>query len=109
MTVRPVSGNALLLLALGFCVWASALVILYALHSIGCSFAWTTAALRLGLGAVLLLHLALIGIAWRRNLGDRVSGETAAFLHQLTLWTLISAFATIILTLGPVLLLTPCT
>ena len=39
---------------------------------------------------------------------DPGSGETGAFLHEVVIWTLIAAFATIVLALGPPLLLTTC-
>jgi len=101
----------LLLLILGFCVWASALVLVYFLHTLGCSFGWTVVALRGALATVLLLHLGLIGVAWHRcaeRRADPAAGATDAFIVWVTLWTLISAFVTIIVTLGPALVLTTC-
>ena len=108
---HSVPRGQLLLLVLGFCAWASALVLLYFLHTLGCSFGWAVVALRAGLAAVLLFHLGLIGVAWRRCAirgTDPAFGATGAFLHWVTLWTLISAFVTIIVTLGPALVLTTC-
>ena len=40
MRARAVPTSQLLLVALGFCVWCSALVFSYALNSVGCAFAW---------------------------------------------------------------------
>ena len=38
----------------------------------------------------------------------RAQGETGEFLHQVILWSLPKAFITVVLTLGPVLLLSTC-
>ena len=46
---RPVPSRQLWWLAAGFTVWCSALVVLYAMHAIGCAFAWPTGTLRLWL------------------------------------------------------------
>jgi hypothetical protein len=99
------------LLALGYGIWCSALVVLYAVHALGCAFAWPTGALRLGLGAVLLVHLAVLGWLWREYASagpDAAIGPTGAFLRWIVLWTLATAFVTTILTLGPPLLLATC-
>jgi hypothetical protein len=111
MGARPVPLGQLLLLALGFGIWCSALVIMYALHSVGCAFGWSTGALRLGLAVVLLAHLAAIAWWWRiyaRTGPDPAFGPTGTFLHWVVLWTLIAAFAAAVFTLGPTLLLTTC-
>jgi hypothetical protein len=100
-----------LLLAAGFAVWCSALVVLYAVHAIGCAFAWSAGPLRLGLVLVLLLHLAVIGWMWRRLDGvdpDLGFGGTGTFFRTTVTWTVVAAFVTTILTLGPALLLTAC-
>lgn len=111
MGARPVPPRQLWLLALGFGVWCSALVFMYALHAFGCAFAWPTGALRLSLGVALLIHLAVIGWAWRdraRTTPDPAFGSTGSFLHWVVVGTLITAFVAVILTLGPALLLTTC-
>ncbi|MGB8434210.1 MAG: hypothetical protein WCE38_08125 [Burkholderiales bacterium] len=98
-------------LAAGFGVWCSALVILYALHAIGCAFAWPVGPLRLGLVLVLLAHLIVIGWMWRamaRTGPDPDSGELGTFLQTVIVWTLIVAFVATILTLGPPLLVSVC-
>lgn len=108
---RPVPPRRLWWLAAGFAVWCSALVALYALHAIGCAFAWTTGSLRLGLAAVLLAHLIVMGWMWRdiaRVGPDPVFGPTGTFLHQAIIWTLIAALVATALTLGPPLLLATC-
>ena len=108
---RPVPASQLWLLALGFCLWGGALVIVYLLHSVGCAFAWSTAALRLSLGLAVLVPLAVIGWLWRnyaRTAPDPALGPTGSFLHWVILWTLVGAFVAIVFTLGPALLLTTC-
>lgn len=106
---RDAAGGQLLLLLIGPCMWLGALVLIYALHAIGCSFGWETVALRAALAAVFLLHLVLIGVLWRRSArAEPAAGETGSFLQWVTLWTLVSAFVTGIVTLGPTLLLTTC-
>src|SRR5262245_45642655 len=92
VTTRPVPPRQLMLLALGFGVWCSALVILYAYHALGCAFAWPAGALRLGMGLILLAHLALIGLLWRsyaKSSPDPALGPTGSFLHWVVVWTLI--------------------
>jgi hypothetical protein len=98
-------------LVAGFGVWCSALVVLYALHAIGCAFAWSAGPLRLGLAVVLLGHLVVIGWMWRDLAAanpDPGFGQTGTFLHTVVIWTVIAAFAATVLTLGPSLLLTIC-
>jgi hypothetical protein len=99
------------LLALGFLVWAAALVIVYVLHSTGCAFGWPRDALRLGLGLAIFIPLILIAWLWRtyaRTTPDPALGAIGSFLHWVILWTLAAAFVTIVFTLGPALLLTTC-
>lgn len=97
-------------LAGGFGVWCSALVMLYALHAIGCTFAWQSNTLRLSLVAVFLTHLVVIGWMWGHFLfnTDQEPGPTSNFLHSAILWTVITAFAATVLTLGLPLLLNTC-
>lgn len=112
MSDRPVSPRQLWWLAAGFGVWCSALVALYALHGIGCAFAWSASSLRLGLAVVLLAHLIILGWMWRditRVGPDPGFGRTGAFLHLAISWTLIAALVATALTLGPPLLLAACT
>jgi hypothetical protein len=112
ISARHVPAHQPWLLALGFCVWCSALVAVYVLHTAGCTFAWSTDTLRLSLGSAILVHLALIGWLWRyyvKNGPDPALGQTASFLHWVIVWTLVAAFVTTVFTLGPALLLTTCT
>lgn len=99
-------------LAAGFGVWCSALVALYALHAIGCTFAWPSNTLRLGLVVVLLVHLVVIGWMWGHLLvkpePERELGPTGNFLRSAAVWTVISAFVATVVTLGPPLLLNTC-
>jgi hypothetical protein len=111
VSTRPVPPGQLWWLAAGFAVWCSALVVLYAVHGIGCAFAWSAGPLRLGLAVVLLAHLAVIGWMWRGFDGADPGldfGRTGVFLHKAAAWIVAAAFVTTILTLGPALLLTVC-
>jgi hypothetical protein len=91
-------------------VWCVALVALYALHAIGCVFAWPTGPLRVALLLVLLANLVVIGWMWRaaRAAPDPAYGQPGTFLQAVVLWTMITAFVATVLTLGPPLLLVTC-
>lgn len=111
MNTHPVPPRQLWLLALGFGVWCIALVVIYALHAVGCAFAWSTGALRISIGLALLAHLAVIGWLWRdyaKTGPDPAFGPTGSFLRWVVVWTLISAFVATVFTLGPTLLLATC-
>jgi hypothetical protein len=108
VSARPVPPAQLWWLGGGFALWGSALAMLYAVHAVGCVFAWPSVRLRLCLALLLLAHLAAIGWLWRgiAQAGPgRDFGRTGVFLHKLILWTVIAAFATTILTLGPPLMM----
>jgi len=111
VSALPVPPPRLWGLVAGFGVWCSALVVLYAVHAIGCAFAWSAGPLRLGLAVVLLAHLIVIGWMWRELAAaspDPSFGHTGTFLHTMVIWTVIAAFVATVLTLGPSLLLTIC-
>ena len=111
MSERAIPARRLWWLAAGFAVWCSALVVLYALHAIGCAFAWSSGSLRLGLAMVLFAHLIVIGWMWRditRAGTDPDFGPTDSFLHGAVIWTLIAALVATAITLGPPLLLATC-
>ena len=111
MRARAVPASQLCLVALGFCVWCSALVFSYALHSVGCAFAWPEDKLRLIIGLTIIVHLAVIGWLWRvgsKATLDPTLGESGSFFHWVIVCTLISAFVTIVFTLGSAMLLTIC-
>jgi hypothetical protein len=111
VSASPVPPRRLWWLAAGFVVWCSALVFVYAIHAIGCAFAWSAGPLRLVLALVILAHLIAIGWMWRDLAGASAaprSSETGAFLRTVAIWTLIAALAAIVLTLAPVLLLKTC-
>jgi hypothetical protein len=108
---RAIPARRLWWLAAGFAVWCSALVALYALHAIGCAFAWSPGSLRLALAVVLLAHLIVIGGMWggiARAGTDPDFGPTDSFLHSAVTWTLIAALVATAITLGPPLLLATC-
>jgi hypothetical protein len=111
VSANPVPPRRLWWLAAGFVVWCSALVFVYAIHAIGCAFAWPSGALRLALALVILAHLIAICWMWRDLASAGAApraGETGAFLRTVGIWTLIAALAAIVLTLAPVLLLKTC-
>jgi hypothetical protein len=111
MNTRVVPPSRLWLLALGYGIWCSALVMLYALHALGCAFAWPTAALRIGLAVVLIAHLVAIGVPWRSyatRSAEAAYGATGSFFHKVALWTLVTAFVATLLMFGPMLLLVTC-
>ena len=105
-----VPPSRLWLLALGYGIWCSALVLLYACTR------W--AVLSRGRGrrcapcaVVLLVHLVALGWLWRdiaRAGADFGSGPTGALLHWAVVATLITALVATVITLGPPLLLTAC-
>ena len=111
MIGRPIAHRRLWWLGAGFAVWCSALVVLYAMHSIGCIFGWATGWLRLGLVFVFIAHLIVIGWMWRKfviaGAGPDL-GQSGAFLHTVVIWTLMAAWVATALTFGPPLLLTTC-
>jgi hypothetical protein len=111
VTLQRVPPSRLWLLALGYGIWCSALVLLYALHALGCAFAWPGAALRAVLALVLLAHLVALGWLWRshvRRSADVCGGATVSFFQDVALWTLATAFVATVLTLGPSLMLATC-
>jgi hypothetical protein len=63
------------------------------------------------LAVALVLHLALAAWLWRAQstTGPEASGsETGRFMHRVIAWTLVAALVTLVLTLGPALLLETC-
>ena len=108
MSTSPVAPGRLWWLAAGFAVWCSALVVLYAVHAIGCAFAWSAGSLRLTLAVLFVAHLAAIGWMWRRLGPGPGSGPTGMFLHTTVVLTLIAAVVTVVFTLGATLVLAVC-
>jgi hypothetical protein len=111
VNVRVVPPGRLWLLALGYGIWCSALVMLYALHALGCAFAWPSTTLRAVLALVFLAHLVAIGVLWRayaHGQADAAYGAAGRFFHEVALWTLATAFAATVITLGPTLFLATC-
>jgi membrane protein YdbS with pleckstrin-like domain len=111
MSGRAVPPRRLWWLAAGFGVWCSALVFLYALHAIGCVFAWSAGALRLTLVIVFVAHLLVIGWMWRNATiasPDPIYGKTGSFMHTAIVWTAIAAFIATVVTFGPPLFLATC-
>jgi len=111
MSSRAVAPARFWLLGLGFGLWCTAIVIIYALHALGCAFGWRTDLLRWSLGLVLLAHLLAIAWPWYcavKTPADPTLGETGSFLRGAYIWTLGKAFVALVLTLGPVLLVSTC-
>ncbi|MBN3846371.1 hypothetical protein G3N58_05930 [Paraburkholderia sp. Ac-20342] len=111
MNGRPLAPRRVWWLAAGFTIWCLALVILYALHAIGCAFAWSAGPLRASLAIVLLLHLIAIGGLWRYRAAARHDPgpePISSFMHSVVIWTLIAALVATVITFGPALLLTTC-
>lgn len=106
----PAPSRRMLWLAAGFAVWSSAFVILYGLHALGCAFGWPGGLIQLLLWAVLLLHLAALGLfalAFSRMRRRDASGG-GSFLADVTRWTLFAALAAMLLNFIPGLVLTTC-
>ena len=105
---RPAaSGGSQPVSASGAARWS----FLYALHAIGCVFAWPAGTLRLSLVVVFVAHLVVIGWMWRnvaKSVPDPAFGQTGSFLHAAIVWTAIAAFVATVLTFGPPLLLATC-
>jgi hypothetical protein len=111
VSAQTVPPGRLWLLALGYGIWCSALVLLYALHALGCAFAWPPGALRTVLALVFVAHLIAIGVLWRayaRRNADAAYGATGSFFHEVAVWTLATAFVATVITLGPTLFLATC-
>lgn len=108
-TVPP---RLIIWIAAGFVIWSSGFVALYALHAIGCAFAWQAGPIRLGLTAVLLLHILPLALMWRhlarQTPRDASAPRTRSFLATVALWSTVAALAATVLTLGPPLVLTTC-
>ena len=88
MSARPVPNHRLWFLVLGFGAWCSALITVYGLHSIGCTFFWSADTIRLSLGLAILAHLVLIGWLWRNYAkapADPAFGPTGSGLTKETL------------------------
>ena len=112
MSVLPVPAHRLWLLVLGFGAWCSALITVYVLHSVGCTFAWSALTNRLAwVGHPRPSCPDRVAMAQLRNDTCRFPalGPTGSFLHWVIVWTLLAAVVTIVFTLGPTLLLTSCT
>ena len=108
---RTAPPHLIIWLGAGFAVWASALVVLYALQAIGCAFVWLAVPLRLGLGAVILMHLAVLAAMWHRlatHFDGANDNDTLSFLVAASLWATIAAVVAVVFTLGPALFLTTC-
>lgn len=110
MSERSLPPRHLWWLAAGFTIWCSALVTLYAIHSIGCAFAWSAGSLRLSLAVALLAHLVVLGWMWYISRVAPASGfgPTGVFLHWAATGTLIAALVATAVTFGPPLLLATC-
>lgn len=107
---RAIPPGRLWWLAWGFGVWGVALVALYALHAIGCVFGWSAGPLRVALWLVLLASVIVLVWLWRvaRAAPDPAQGAHGVFLQEVIVGTVVGAFAAVVLTLAPPLLLATC-
>lgn len=108
---RVAPSHVVAWLGAGFVVWSIALVTLYALHAIGCAFAWSAPPLRIALAAVILVNLVALALIWHRLAVRRagvVKDDTLGSLVAISLWATIAATAATVLIFGPALLLTTC-
>lgn len=111
MSERSLPPRLLWWLAVGFTAWCSALIALYAIHSIGCAFAWSAGSLRLWLAVALFAHLVVLGWIWygiSRVAPDFGFGPTGLFLYSTVTGTLIAALVATAITFGAPLLLATC-
>lgn len=102
----------LLLLVVGFSIWAHALAVLYGVNAIGCAFAWSPAPQRGVLVALLAAHVGLLGWLavrqWRRYRSLDNATATVSFVDYVGLGTLIAASIATFFTLAPVFFLNLC-
>lgn len=102
----------LLLLVVGFAIWAHALAALYGVNAIGCAFAWPPSGQRAVLVALLAGHLTLLGWLairqWRRYRALEHPSTPVSFVDYVGLGTLIAAFIATFFTLAPVFFLNLC-
>jgi len=110
VTVPP---RTLLLLAVGFTLWSSALVSLYSVHAIGCAFAWPPAVLRAILLSLATLHLVALAWmslwCWRRwRSRQEDAPRSLPFLEFVGLGATIAALGATLFTVAPALVLNLC-
>lgn len=106
------NGRAVLMLAAGFIVWASAFVVLYAMLSVGCQFGWHEIDLAAGLSvqraqlmAIFALHLAAataLVLVLRGRAGTVPMLPRAAYLCAL------AALGSTVFCFAPILVLSAC-
>lgn len=113
MTRAPVPAARLWLLVVGFILWSTGFVSVYAANAIGCAFLWPEPVQRGVLLALFALHLLLLGgfALWaRRRLARARPEETrpAYLLDYLGLGTGLAALASTLFVLLPSAVLTLC-
>lgn len=104
-----------LALSLGFLVWASAFIALYAMLSVGCEFGWQemaflgTSVQRLQLIAILIVHI-LAGAAVVMKLRQRSEGDSdvSGFMRQASYAAAIAALGSTLFSFFAVFFLTEC-
>ena len=111
------TGMRLLLPALGFIVWASAFVLLYAMLSVGCRFGWDgiglVGELTMQRAQLILIFVAHIGIGlallvYMRRCLRADFDRPAAFLGRIGYWAAIAALASSFFTYMAVFGLSAC-
>lgn len=110
MTVAP---RTLLLLAVGFTLWASAFVALYGVHALGCAFGWPLVLHRAIMLGLLGLHLAALAWmsswCWRRwRTRGNAEPRPLPFLELIGFGATIAALLATVFTFAPSFLLKLC-
>lgn len=99
-------------LAIGFILWASALLTMYAVQAIGCGYGWPQTLHRAALLLLAIAHLAVLGamvIRGRRRLpSSQHAPRPSAFLEYVGVGATIAAFAATLFTFAPALFLGLC-
>lgn len=107
-----VPPRRLLLLAVGFVLWAHALLAVYAVNAIGCAFAWPHALQRGSLVLLLAAHLAVLGWLavrhWRRYRASQDAVRPIPFVEYVGLGAIVAAWVATLFTLAPSFVLSLC-
>lgn len=104
--------SRLLLITVGFTLWASAFITMYGLNAVGCTFGWNPAVQRAALVLLLTAHLAVLGWIvlrrWRRARASHESPGSLPFIDYVGLGTLSAGWVATLFSLAPVFFLDLC-